>query len=63
MNYNPPPVAVQFSALAEVEGAQFDKAYREILRVPSMSAGLVATTVTPGSTALLGSRAEPAIAH
>lgn len=40
MNYNPPPVAVQFSALAEVEGAQFDKAYREILRVPSMSAGL-----------------------
>ena len=40
MSYNPPRIQVQFSALAEVEGPQSEKAYREILRVPSMSAGL-----------------------
>ena len=40
MTFSPPRTQVKFCALAEVDGSQSDKAYREILRVPSMSAGL-----------------------
>ena len=40
MNAPVPKVGIKFAALAEVEGAESAKAYREFLRVPSMSAGL-----------------------